>query len=374
MAGSVAHDLNNLLTSIAGNIDLLVEDLPLSDPRQELARDLRRAVSRASDLTAQLVAFERRPEDSSVRVVDLNAILADAHLMVDRVLGEAIKLDLILADEPMAVRIDPGALEQALMNAVLNAREAMPKGGMLTLVTERIDVPPTPDSDPPVAPTPHVRLRIRDSGPGVDSVLVPQIFDPFFTTQPGDHHSGLGLYAVERIVQQADGFAAVHSEPGWGVTLDLYFPEATTAPETRIAWLDPALRGKGQTVLVVEDENVVQQVTRRVLERIGYKVLLASQGAEALRIASTPDTPIHLLLADVVLPLMNGVEVARRLRRTRPSLRVLFMSGHSENEVAEDGVPPGAPFLPKPFAPETLSLRVHQALKAPPSDLTSPSR
>jgi PAS domain S-box-containing protein len=363
LAGGVAHDFNNLLTGISGNLELMAMDLATRDPLRELVREMREASERASDLTRQLLAFSRH-QVVAPRPLNLNDAIDGSIFMVERLLGEAVKLDLICADDLGAVELDPGQFEQVLMNLVMNARDAMPDGGMLTLVTENAELDEAfCRHRSGLHPGPHIHLRVKDSGVGMVADVLARAFEPFFSTKPHDQASGLGLSTVYGIVRQHEGYIEASSEPGWGTTMDLYFPRVAGPPEVLSTPVPPELCGRGETVLVVEDEGVVRQVTRRALERLGYRVLSASHGAEALRVAKEHEGALDLLLTDVVLPFMKGPEVAERLSLHQPQLRVLFMSGYTGDVLADQGVPKERhEVLSKPFSPKTLAKHLRQIL------------
>ncbi|MDY0004428.1 MAG: response regulator [Polyangia bacterium] len=374
LAGSIAHEFNNLLTGIAGNVELMSLDISEADPLRGRLREVRRATERGAALTSQLLAFSRR-QMLSTRMIDLNEVIDRMHFMIERVLGENIKLDLICARDLGAIEADPGQAEQILVNLVTHARDALAAGGMVTIVTENITLDERACRQRPgLRPGPHVRLRVRDSGRGLPPEALGRLFEPFFSAGTGGRGGGLGLATVYGIVRQHGGHIEASSELGWGTTVDVFFPRAEgAAPPLTAPTTHDHLRGHGETILVAEDEPVVRQVTCRLLERLGYHVIEASQGAEALRLAKEHPGAVDLLLTDVVMPHMNGRELADRLRTLQPEMRVIYMSGHPDDIILELGVnEERINFLAKPYTPESLALAIHRALAELREDLETP--
>jgi PAS domain S-box-containing protein len=355
LAGGVAHDFNNLLTAILGNVQMLLADLPEGGPdemRVEL-EEIARVSRRAADLTRQLLAFSRRqvllPE-----VMDLNAAVRAAQKLLRRLIGEDVELRVEAEPGAAWVRADPGQLEQVLVNLAVNARDAMPGGGVLTL-SARHDAAAVP---------PAVELRVRDTGTGITPDVLEHVFEPFFTTKPVGKGTGLGLSTVYGIVQQSGGDLRVESAVGRGSTFTVRFPAADAPADAPPAPAPAPLRGSG-TVLLVEDEAAVRRVAKRVLERSGYTVIEAGDGAAALRACDGHEGEIVLLVTDVVMPGMNGREVARAIQDRRPGVKTLFMSGYNDEAISQHGVlADGASFLGKPFTPETLAAKVREVLHA----------
>ena len=366
LAGGIAHDFNNLLTVITSYCDLLLEDLGGDDPKREDVEQVRKAADGAAALTRQLLAFSRQ-QVIAPRVVNLSAVVAGVEKMLRRVIGEDVDLVTVLDPGVGSVRADIGQLEQVLMNLAVNARDAMPTGGKLTIETANVAHDPHYARERAAAPVSRfVMLAVSDTGVGMDEATKARIFEPFFTTKEPGKGTGLGLATVYGIVQQAGGFIWVYSEPGRGTTFKIYLPRVDAAAEDAGASTAPADLPRGtETVLVAEDEAAVRAVTREVLERQGYVVLEAPHGAAALDIAAQHRGPIQLLVTDVVMPGLSGRQLADQLAQLRPSMKVLYVSGYGENAVVHHGIlEPGVAYLQKPFTPETLARRVRDALDA----------
>ena len=367
LAGGIAHDFNNVLTAVLGSVELLLLDEPPGRPHREELDIIRDAATRAKDLIRHLLAFSARQVLQPV-VIDLNRLVRDVAKMLRRLIGEDIKLETVLAPELGAVRVDAGQIEQVLVNLAVNARDAMPRGGRLTIQTDNVDADGTRGRLTPGVPDGrHVLLQVSDSGIGMDDEIQAHLFEPFFTTKPRGKGTGLGLATVYGIVRQSGGHIAVDSAPGRGAMFRIYLPrvEAPLDPTDRPTPVTAPAAGS-ETILLVEDEHLVRLLARKVLERAGYLVLVAAGGAEALDLAERYAGPIHLLLTDVVMPGMNGRELMRRLAPLRPDLRVLYMSGYADEAVAQHGVlDPGTAFLQKPFTPGGLADRVRRVLDTP---------
>jgi PAS domain S-box-containing protein len=367
LAGGVAHDFNNLLTVIRGYMDLLLVRLTDNEAAREDALQVARAADRAAELTGQLLAFSRsRPIAGAM--VDLNKIVDEFLPMLRRTLGEHIVVESQLAPDLGPVRADAGQIGQVLLNLALNARDAMPEGGTLTIATENTDLDASyPGTHVPLPPGPYVRVSVGDTGVGMDEETRAHVFEPFFTTKGPGQGTGLGLSTAYGIVRQHDGAIWIYSEPGHGTTVRLYLPRvhgAFTAPAAR-APVEPASAG-GETILLVEDEDAVRHVARRLLETRGYRVLEADGGEAALTHARDSGLRVDLLLTDVIMPGMNGREVAEAVRQIRPGLRVLFVSGHSGEVLNRlGGLGPGAHFLTKPFSSAELCDAVRRAIDGP---------
>jgi PAS domain S-box-containing protein len=365
LAGGVAHDFNNLLTAIRGNAELLLMDLPEADPAREDVDEIRRAADRAAGLTRQLLAFSRR-QVLQPRVLDLNAVVAEMEKMLRRVIGEDVEL--VTRPDPALARVhaDPGQLEQVILNLALNARDAMPQGGRLVVETanDRLDES-LRRRYPYVVPGAYARLSVADSGTGMDAATLERAFEPFFTTKAAGRGTGLGLSTVYGIVKQSGGFIWIDSAPGAGTSVRMYFPPVDAPADADGAAPPPrrALPRGAETVLLVEDEEPVRHLARRILERAGYTVLEAGDGEEALGLASRHRGPVHLLVTDVVMPRMGGRELAARLAEARRGLRVLYVSGYNDEAVARHGVlDPGAGFIGKPFTPDAFAEKVRSIL------------
>ena len=363
LAGGVAHDFNNLLTAVLGHAELLLRRLPAGERAQRSAREIVHAAERAAALTQQLLAFGRK-QVLQARVVSVNEVVAEAERMLERVIGEDVELVARLDPALPAIVADPTQLHQVLVNLVVNARDAMPHGGRITVDTSRHDVDGALEvHDGVMPPGRYVRIAVGDGGVGMDRATQARIFEPFFTTKEVGKGTGLGLATVYGIVKQLDGYIWVYSEPGLGTTFHLYFPASGEAAEPTVAEEPAALAGGRGTVLVVEDEASVRALVVEVLDECGYAVLEAGTPEEALRRARAHPGPIDLLLTDVVMPGMNGRELACQLGAERPGVPVLYMSGYSDRAIVERGVlDDGVEFLPKPFTPATVAARVQQVL------------
>jgi PAS domain S-box-containing protein len=366
LAGGIAHDFNNLLTAIQGHVQFLLDDLPETHPSLVDALEIKKSADRATSLTRQLLTFSRRQE-LQPKIVNLNEIIHEMSNLLRRVINEDIQLNTNLEAELAPVRADPGQIEQVIMNLVVNARDAMPRGGSISLRTANVELDDQyAERKLEVGPGPYVMLSVSDNGVGMDRETQSHIFEPFFTTKDHGKGTGLGLATVYGIVKQSGGHIWVYSEPGHGTTFKIYMPRVIATDETlhRPAKLkDSAL--PGETILLVEDEPTVRNLARRVLEARGYTVLEAGSGKDAIRIASGRTGPIHLMLSDVVVPDMNGSAIAQQLHQSHPTLRLLFMSGYNDEDVKLQGiVEAGAPFIEKPFTPDLLARRVRETLDA----------
>jgi PAS domain S-box-containing protein len=364
LAGGIAHDFNNLLTVIGGYTSLMLRKMGASDPLREKAEGVKEAADRAAELTRQLLAFSRK-QILQPRVIDLNALIQDTGKMLRALISEDYEIVTLL--QPVIGRIcaDPGQVEQILMNLLVNARDAMPDGGRIVIETADVELGGDYASTHIAArPGPYVMLAVTDAGVGMDSETQRHIFEPFFTTKDVDKGTGLGLATVYGIVKQSGGSIWVYSEPGKGTTFKIYLPrvdeavEANSSPETHTG----PPRGS-ETVLLVEDDLAVGAFARDVLEECGYRVLSAADPAGALRLCENHDGPIHLLLTDVVMPRMNGRQLALAAAELRPEMRVLYMSGYTDDAVLRRGLlDPDLPFIQKPFTPAALEMKVREVL------------
>ncbi len=367
LAGGVAHDFNNLLTVISGYGHMLVNGVRSNEPLRGFAEEVLKASERAARLTSQLLAFSRR-QAIQPKIMDLNSLVANMEKMLSRVIGEDIELKTVLRPNLWPVQVDPGRIEQVIMNLAVNARDAMPNGGRLTIETSNVDLGDA--SDPARADFrsgPHVMIAVTDTGHGMDAQTKSHLFEPFFTTKEKGRGTGLGLSTVYGIVKQHGGDIWVYSEPGRGTTFKIYLPPAREKAESEQLASARArpLRGS-ETILLAEDEEGVRKLVREVLELRGYRVLEAGDGPAAIELARTHAGPIDLLLTDVVMPQMSGSEVAENLRRLRPEVKVLFLSGYTDHVVIDHGVVPvGADFLEKPFTPDVLAQKVRSVLDGP---------
>jgi PAS domain S-box-containing protein len=368
LAGGIAHDFNNLLMVISGYSEFLLErigsDPALRGPAQEIAS----AAGRATSLTRQLLAFSRK-QMLAPKVVDLNAVVTENLKMLTRMIGEDIDLVMVPGADIGAVKADPGQIEQVIMNLAVNARDAMPQGGKLTLETANV----TLDENyarfhAPVTPGEYVMLAISDTGMGMDAETQTHIFEPFFSTK-GPKGTGLGLSTVYGIIKQSGGYVWVYSEPGKGTSFKVYLPLVSAIGE-EIAVQPPAEVSKPEqgleTILLVEDEANVRRLGRQYLESQGYTVLEAADGAAAIEVSNAHPSPIHLLLTDVIMPGMNGRELAHRISSLRPESKVLYMSGYTENVIGHNGtLDAGVNLLQKPFTLPALKAKVREVLDTP---------
>ena len=346
LAGGVAHDFNNLLTVITGYAELLLNGRDLKPPQRSALEEIQRAAERGGALTHQLLAFSRG-QPFAARHVELNTLIVNMERMLSRLIGEDIELITVAAADPASIRTDPGQLEQVIMNIVVNARDAMPGGGKLLLETRNAQVDQTyAGQNVDLKPGSYVMLAISDNGMGMDQETITHLFEPFFTTKAPGKGTGLGLATAYGIVRQSGGAISVYSEPGHGTTIRIYLPTADSkaAPETAEKRPVTALRGS-ETILVLEDEARVRKLVCEVLTGRGYKVLEAVRGEQAVRLAAEHAGQIDLLLTDVVMPEMSGPQVLEQIRVKHPMLKVLFMSGYTDEAMVHHGIlDSGAPF------------------------------
>ena len=365
LAGGLAHDFNNMLTAIRGNAELLLMDAVPDAPQTEDLLEIRRAADRAAELTLQLLAFSRQ-QLLQPRVLNLNQSVATVERMLRRLIGEDIEVATVLEPSLGQVTADPGQMEQVLLNLAVNARDAMPRGGKLWIRTDNVQLAPgDPRLGADAAPGAYVALCVADTGCGMDDAVLARIWDPFFTTKDQGKGTGLGLSTVYGIVRQSGGTVWVESELGKGTAMLAYLPrtDAPAEPEAVAVSAGPALRG-AETVLVVEDEASVRRLATRVLSRSGFRVLEASDPAEALGIYALHRGELDLVLTDLVMPGMDGTRLAEILREQDPSLRVLFSTGYSADALHSGWVSPGEAILLKPFSPESLVSKVREVLDA----------
>ena len=374
LAGGVAHDFNNLMAVILNYTAFIAEEIAQAaqegDPRWDAAaRDIAqvlRAGERATELTHQLLAFGRR-EVVRPQVLNLNAVIVEVEQLLRRTLGEHIQLTAVLADDLQPVLADPGQLEQVLVNLAVNARDAMPDGGVLRIGTTNVTITDQ-SAGPGLRPGPYAQLQVADNGTGMPTEVAERVFEPFFTTKPKGEGSGLGLATVYGIIAQAGGHAAIRSAPGAGAVFTALLP-ATDRTPAQPEPPPPAaqLRHGGERILVVEDESALREVIRRILARNGYDVLTAPDGPEALKVADHTGKPIDLLLTDVIMPHMLGKELATAVQQARPGIRVLYMSGYAQPVLASQGtLDPGVTLVEKPFSESDLLHRIRQVLDSRP--------
>jgi two-component system, cell cycle sensor histidine kinase and response regulator CckA len=366
LAGGVAHDFNNLLTAILGYANFVLEDLDESHPVLRDIEEIRKAGESAASLTRQLLAFSRR-QVLQPQIVDLNAIVQKMDGLLHRIIGEDIQLSSHLAESLDPVNVDPGQVEQIVMNLAVNARDAMSRGGLLTIETSNVTLDESYVAKHPGATVgPHVMLAVSDNGPGMTPETMAQVFEPFFTTKPRGEGTGLGLATVYGIVKQSGGSIWVYSEIGRGSTFKVYFPRAD-GEQHRVSAPPPVAlpKGGGETILVAEDQTEVRALARMILARHGYTVLEARSGVEALRLFREYPAPIHLLLTDVIMPNMSGRELVREVEKIHPGTRVLYASGYTDEAIERHGMlEPGLAFLQKPFTPRSLLQKVREVLDA----------
>jgi signal transduction histidine kinase len=366
MAGGVAHDFNNLLTIITGYSDLLLGGGELKDTQRAALEEIRRAAERGGQLTHQLLAFSRR-EPLAPHTLRVNELVIHIEKMLHRLIGEDIELVAIPAASRDVVQVDAGGLEQVIMNLVVNARDAMPNGGKLTIETATLQLSESFTARQlGVRPGLHVAISITDTGSGMDDDTLSHVFEPFFTTKGPGRGTGLGLATAYGIVRQSGGAIAMLSELGKGTTARIYLPLADLEPEPKAP--EPiaatAVPAGAETILLVEDETRVRKLIAGVLTSRGYTVLEAARGEEAIRLARTHERRVDLAVVDVVMPEMSGPDLIRQIAPLRPDMRVLYISGHTEEAIAHHGIPESGAFLPKPFLPDTLAAKVREVLDA----------
>jgi CheY-like chemotaxis protein len=372
LAGGIAHDFNNLMTAITGYGELALQRLDSGhDPHRRDLEEIQKAADRATRLTRQLLAFSRKQVLQPVHI-DLNEVVHDMEKMLARVIGDDVEIVTHFAPDLGGVQADRGQLEQVLLNLAVNARDAMPDGGVLTIETTNTDVDGYSVADPGVVPAGHyVVLTVADTGTGMDDATRARLFEPFFTTKEVGKGTGLGLATVYGIVKQSGGFITVDSEPDQGAVFRIYLNRL--APTEAVAERSAGAAPSGsETILLVEDDDAVREIATGILERNGYRVLAACDGVEALNELRETGEDIDLLLTDVVMPRLNGSALADRLVTERPPLKVLFMSGYAEAAIESDGtVRPGTDFIQKPFTASMLAAKVRDVLDAQPKTLVA---
>jgi PAS domain S-box-containing protein len=365
LAGGVAHDFNNVLSVILSYGELIVGDLNPADPLRADVEEIRKAALRAAGLTRQLLLFSRQ-QVVEPKVMDLKNVLASMDKMLQRILGEDVEMVSVPSKSAGRVKVDPSHVEQVILNLVVNARDAMPTGGKLTIETANVVL----DEDYarnhlPAKAGPHVMMAVSDTGIGMDHATQTRIFEPFFTTKEKGKGTGLGLSTVFGIVQQSGGSIWVYSEPGKGTTFKVYLPRVDAELDVPIPVVAPTTLRGTETILLAEDEEQVRSIVLNVLLRQGYHVIPAQNGGEALLLSERHSGTIDLLLADVVMPMMSGPELAKRLATTRPDMKVLCMSGYTDDSIVRHGVlESGVAFIQKPITPTSLTTKVREVLDA----------
>jgi signal transduction histidine kinase/CheY-like chemotaxis protein len=364
LAGGIAHDFNNLLTVIKGYSDFSLLELKEDNPLKENIKEIQKASQRAADLTRQLLAFSRR-QVFDMKALNLNSILRDIDKMLRRVIGEDIELGTLLAEDLGKTKADPGQIEQVIINLAVNARDAMSKGGKLTIETANVELDEAyARSHIAVTPGRYVMLSVSDTGVGMSPDVRERVFEPFFTTKEKDKGTGLGLSMVYGIVKQSEGNIWVYSEPGRGTTFKIYLPHVDEPlEEMRDKVVVEKLTHGSETILVVEDEEAVRKLAVRILERQGYKVIEAGDGGEALCLCEQRKEPVHLILTDVVMPEMSGRQLVDQFRQVWQDFKVLYMSGYTDNTIVSHGVlEKGVNYIQKPFTPDALARKVYEVL------------
>ena len=371
LAGGIAHDFNNLLTVIQGYGEMLSASLAGDEAQREQVQEILQAAGRATNLTRQLLAFSRR-QVLETHVLDLGAVVADTEKMLRRLIGEDVEVVVVKPATLGRVKADPGQIEQVLVNLAVNSRDAMPGGGRLTLELADLTLDaPFATSHDSIPPGRYVVVAVRDTGSGMDAETLGHLFEPFFTTKEKGKGTGLGLATVFGIVKQSGGYVDVASAPGAGTTFRVYLPR-TDAPRKTSGVRPPVFSLSGsETVLLVEDEAAVRNLVRAVLERKGYVVLVAPDGAAALDLVDKHTGVIHVLLTDIVMPRMNGRDLAAAVRARRPSIKVIFMSGYTADVPTDLGTEGGPVFLPKPFNEYALTSKLREVLDTPDPERSS---
>jgi two-component system cell cycle sensor histidine kinase/response regulator CckA len=364
LAGGIAHDFNNLLTAITGYSELTLRDLKTDTPLYSKVTEIKKAGERAASLTRQLLAFSRK-QILQPKVLDLNAVIPDMEKMLQRLIGEDVVLETVLDRSLGQVKADPGQIEQIIMNLCVNARDAMPNGGRVTIETNNVSLNQAyRNQQVSIRAGNYVMLSVSDNGCGMDAETQARIFEPFFTTKELGKGTGLGLSTVYGIVKQSEGTIWVYSEVGKGTTFKIYLPRVDEAQSFQEHANKVSLASRGhETILIVEDEEIVLTLSTEILEKDGYRVLAAANGREGLRLCQEFDGPIDLLITDVVMPGMSGRELAELAANIRPDMHVLYMSGFTDDAIVRHGVlDDGVFFIQKPFSPDSLAIKTRSVL------------
>lgn len=363
LAGGIAHDFNNLLTAISGNGYFLLTGAGLGESARADVQEILNAADRAADLTRQLLAFSRR-QVLQPKVLDPNGVIRELEKMLRRLIGEHIEFECVLRADAGRVKADPGQLGQVILNLVVNARDAMPDGGRLTVETAGVELDA---AHPEVKPGPYTLVAVSDTGSGMDPATKARVFEPFFTTKERGKGTGLGLATAYGVVRQSGGSIFICSEPGQGACFKIYLPRVEEAPEPAAAARGPVGLTRGtETVLLVEDDEMVRKFVLRLLAQSGYQVLEAKTADDALRVCARREGRVDLLLTDIVMPGMRGDELARRLAPSQARMKVMFTSGYAESGSAERGLPGRSEaFILKPIDPVALMRKVREVLGRP---------
>lgn len=364
LAGGVAHDFNNILMAIIGCSDLLLNQMDMQESGHHLVTEIRDAAEQAASLTNQLLAFSSK-QVLQPQTFDLRLELAEMEKMLRRMIGEDIQLITTPGSEPALIEADPGQIKQVVMNLVINARDAMPRGGRITMTISNVHLEEAHDHRHlEREPGPYVVLAISDTGEGMDPVTQARIFEPFFTTRKRHKGTGLGLSSVHGIVKQSGGFICVSSEPGLGSTFKIFLPKVEQPENEMVLKGQSAKSPQGsETILIVEDNAVVRRVVKKILINLGYQVLEAADSDEALGICAEYSGPIHLLFTDVIMPGMNGRDLAERWVARRPNTKIIFTSGYTEDTIAHQGaLEEGIHFMQKPYRPDLLARKIREVL------------
>jgi two-component system cell cycle sensor histidine kinase/response regulator CckA len=374
LAGGVSHDFNNLLAVILGYSDLVLDALPPDHPAVKKVEMIRKAGASAADLTRQLLAFSRQ-QMLQPRVLNVRDIVERTQELLSRLIGEDIQFSTSLEPSLGCVRADPGQIEQVLVNLIVNARDAMPQGGRLTIEARNVVLDDSyVDAHEPVIPGPYVMLAVEDAGCGMDQKTQSRIFDPFFTTKALGKGTGLGLATVYGIVKQSGGYIWVYSELGEGTVFKVYLPRVEQdAQETEPSDPVQLITQNCETILLAEDSASLREMAREYLSSVGYTILEAASGEEALQKARDFDGTIHLLLTDVVMPGMSGPDLARQMVSLRPRIKLIFVSGYTGDAIARQGVlDPSVAFIQKPYRPKALARKIREVLGVPGATIGDP--
>ncbi|MCK4923990.1 MAG: response regulator, partial [Spirochaetes bacterium] len=363
LAGGIAHDFNNALTAIMGYSDIIAKDAEVKDKHRSYIDEIKKSAERAATLTQQLLAFSRK-QIMQPKVLNLNTMLKNTKNMLQRMIGEDITFRLQTATPIDMIKVDPGKIEQVVINLAVNARDAMPNGGILEVETKNIFLDHAfCEMHKGADPGNYVLLSVHDTGKGIDNETMKHIFEPFFTTKEIGKGTGLGLATVYGIVRQSGGYIDVQSQEGSGTTVAIYLPRVDKVPETVEKHESKVAEGKNETILFVEDDDMVRNMVAAVLEQYGYNVIEAENGSVAMKRCEQEDK-IHLMITDVVMPGISGPDLVRQIITIQPEMKVLYISGYTDDAIVHHGVlDENTPFLQKPFTPQKLALKVQELLE-----------